>query len=255
VTDLSGRVAFITGTAGGIGRASALAFAAAGARVVGCDIQRDADLETVELVRAAGGEMQSVAPLDLTTVDGADEWAARAAAVYDGVDILFNNASSQWVGPFEEMTPDDWYFTITHELHIVYLCTRAVWPHLIAGGGGVVLNVASVSATRGAQFVHQAAHGAAKGGVLAFTKHLCVSGAEHGIRANAISPGLIRTPATKRFVDDPDSGVPEMTAILPSRRVGRPEDIAAVAAFLACDEASFINGANIPVDGGVTAIA
>jgi meso-butanediol dehydrogenase/(S,S)-butanediol dehydrogenase/diacetyl reductase len=252
---LDGRVALITGTAGGIGRASALAFAAEGARVVGCDVQRDADLETVELVRAAGGAMESISPVDLSTQDGADAWARQAVAVHCGVDVLFNNASAQWVGPFEEMTPGDWYFTITHELHIVYLSTRAVWPHLIARGGGVVLNVASVSATRGAQFVHQSAHGAAKGGVLALTKHLCVSGAEHGIRVNAISPGLIRTPATQRFVDDPNSGVPEMTAILPSRRVGRPQDVAAVAAFLASDEASFINGANIPVDGGVTAIA
>lgn len=255
MSSLDGRVALITGTAGGIGRASALAFAAHGARVVGCDVQRAADLETVRLVRAAGGEMESLAPVDLSQPEGAEDWARRAVDVYGGVDILFNNASAQWVGPFEEMTPDDWYFTITHELHLVYLCTRAVWPHLISRGGGVVLNVASVSATRGAQFVHQSAHGAAKGGVLALTKHLCVSGAAHGIRVNAISPGLIRTPATQRFVDDPDSGVPEMTAILPSRRVGRPEDIASVAVFLAGDGASFINGANIPVDGGVTAIA
>jgi meso-butanediol dehydrogenase/(S,S)-butanediol dehydrogenase/diacetyl reductase len=252
---LAGKVAFITGTAGGIGRASALAFAREGARVVGCDVQRDADLETVSLVRAAGGEMESLAPVDLAEEAGADDWAERAVAVYGGVDVLFNNASSQWVGPFEEMTTDDWYFTIKHELHIVYLSTRAVWPHLIARGGGVVLNVASVSATRGAQFVHQSAHGAAKGGVLALTKHLCVSGGEHGIRVNAISPGLIRTPATARFVDDPASGVPEMTATLPSRRVGRPEDIAGIAAFLASDEAEFINGANIPADGGVSAIA
>ena len=98
-----------------------------------------------------------------------------------------------------------WRHAITYELDIVFLSTQAAWPHLVARGGGCIINVGSVAASRGAGFVHQHAHGAAKGGVVAFTKHLVVSGAPHGIRALSISPGMIRTPATSALIDDPDS--------------------------------------------------
>jgi NAD(P)-dependent dehydrogenase (short-subunit alcohol dehydrogenase family) len=122
-------------------------------------------------------------------------------------------------------------------------------------GGGLVINVASVAAKVGASFVDQHAHGAAKGGVLAFTKHLVLSGARHGIRAVSISPGLILTPATAPGVSDPNGPGGVLVERIPSERFGKPEEVAALAAFLASDEATYINGADIAIDGGVTAVA
>jgi len=253
---LAGKVALISGTGSGVGQAAALEFAAQGAKVAGCDINPDAAEETVRLVKESGGEMLSLAPVDLSSSDGAKAWIDTAVEAFGGIDILYNNASAMRNAPFNEITDDDWYFTIQNELHLVYHPTRQAWPHLIARGGGVVLNMASISARYGAMFVEQAPHGAAKGAVLAFTKHLCGSGGKHGIRVNAISPGLIRTPATAPFVDDPDGPIPELLRQrFPLGYYGQPEDVAKLAAFLASDDARYINGAEIVIDGGVTAMA
>jgi meso-butanediol dehydrogenase / (S,S)-butanediol dehydrogenase / diacetyl reductase len=253
---LEGKVAMISGTGSGIGRAAAIEFAAQGARVSGCDVNTGNDAETARLVKEAGGEMISVAPIDLSTAEGAQAWVSATVDAYGGIDILYNNASAMRNTPFGEMPDADWYFTIDNELHVVYHPTRAVWPHLIERGGGVILNMASISASYGAMFVEQAPHGAAKGAVLALTKHLCGAGGRHGIRVNAISPGLIRTPATAPFVDDPLGPIPELLAQrFPLGKFGHPEDVAKLAAFLASDDATYINGAEIVIDGGVTAMA
>ena len=116
-----------------------------------------------------------------------------------GVDVLYNNASATRVGRFEDVTWDDWQFTIRNELDLIFTVTKAAWAHLIARGGGHVINTASVSAHRGALFQEQAAHGAAKGGVLSLTRHLAASGARHGIRVNAISPGLTDVAGNQRW--------------------------------------------------------
>lgn len=251
---LDNRVVMISGTGGGQGRSAALLFAAEGAKVFGCDINKEGDAETVAMVRDAGGEMTSVAPADLSSAEGAQAWIDSGVETYGGCDVLYNNASSARVGPFDAMELEDWHHTIRNELDIVYFSTRAAWPYLIKADKGVVINIASLSATQGSAFVGQAAHGAAKGGVLAFTKHVCAAGAEHGIRAVSISPGLIRTPATAPFIDNPPPQVTSLIANTPARRVGQPEDIANVALFLASDNASFINGADIIVDGGLAAV-
>ena len=252
---LDGKVALISGTAGGMGRAAAVEFAAQGAAVVGCDIDEHGAAQTVELVTSAGGRMTSLAPTDLTRVEGAVEWVAHAVATYGGVDVLYNNASIARVGPFDELTLDEWRFAMTYELDLVFISTKAAWPALRERGGGVVINVASVAAKLGASFVHQHAHGAAKGGVLAFTKHLVVSGAPHRIRAVSISPGMILTPATRPVVSDPDGPGATLLAQIPSGRFGEAEEVARLAAFLASDAAGYINGADIAIDGGVTAVA
>jgi NAD(P)-dependent dehydrogenase (short-subunit alcohol dehydrogenase family) len=174
---------------------------------------------------------------------------------YGRIDVLYNNASRLRLGPFGEQSFADWEFTIDNELHLPFHCTRAAWPHLIAAGGGVVINVGSVAAVRGAAFVGMSAHGAAKAACVSFTRHLCAAGAGHGIRAVAVSPGMIRTPATQPHFDDPSNPTEILAAMTPSRRTGEPEDVARVAAFLASDDASYINGANIMVDGGVSAMA
>ena len=178
---------------------------------------------------------------------------AHAVAVYDTVDILYNNASALRHGPIDEIPLDDWYFTIQNELHLVFHCTRAAWPQLLLRGG-VILNVASIAAIRGVTFAPMAPHGAAKGGVLAFTKHLVAAGAGHGIRANSISPGMIRTPETAQFIDDPSGPLADLIRRTPARRVGEAREVAQLAVFLCSDAAAYINGANIMIDGGKSAI-
>jgi meso-butanediol dehydrogenase / (S,S)-butanediol dehydrogenase / diacetyl reductase len=223
--------------------------------VVGCDLDAEGAEETLTQVRAAGGEMVSVAPVDLTSEDGALRWLTAGIEAYGGVDVLYNNASVARVGHWDELTLDAWRFSLTYELDIVYLSTKAVCPHLVERGGGVVVNVASVAASHGARFAHQHAHSAAKGGVLAFTKPDDLWGAA-GIRAVSISPGLIVTLATQPVVSSlDDAGMDALVGSIPSGRLGRPEDVAQVAAFLASDAAGYINGADIIVDGGIVSAA
>lgn len=250
---LDGKVALISGTGRGMGRTAALEFASEGARIVGCDLDAGSADETVALVREAGGEMVSIAPVDLSSQPGADAWVQLALDTYGCVDVLYNNASALRHGRIAEMPIDDWYFTIQNELHLVFHCTRAAWPHLVASRG-CILNVASIAATHGVDFVPMAPHGAAKGGVLSFTKHLVAEGAGLGVRANVMSPGMIRTPETAQFLDVPDHPLHQVIAATPARRAGEPIEVAKLAVFLCSDDAAYVNGAHIAIDGGKSAI-
>ena len=232
---LHGKVCFITGTAGGQGAAAAELFAAEGATVVGCDIKLDG--------------------IDLSDPEQAARWIETGVAQTGRIDVLYNNASATRVGPFEELTWDDWQFVLRNELDLIFTVTKAAWPHLKADGGGLVINTASVSAWRGAAFTEQAAHGAAKGGVLAFTRHLAASGARDGVRANSISPGLIVTAQIEPFLDDPGHPIRAMADTHPLGRLGQPEDVARLALFLASDDAAYLNAVDIVVDGGQSVIS
>jgi meso-butanediol dehydrogenase/(S,S)-butanediol dehydrogenase/diacetyl reductase len=251
---LEGKRALISGTGGGIGRAAAVLCAREGARVVGCDLDPETSAETVSLVRAEGGRMDAIAPVDLATEDGAGRWVREAVALAGGIDVLVNNASAIRFGPIDTLSFADWSFTIRHELDIVFLVTRAAWPHLVAGGGGSIVNVASITASRGAFFMPQNAHGAAKGGVLALTYQLVVEGGPHGIRVNAVSPAMTETPHTAPLLADPDGPAASIAARAPLGRWGQPEDVAHAIVFLASDESSHVSGANIPVDGGAAVV-
>ena len=158
---LDGKVVLITGTAGGQGAAAARLFAQEGASVYGCDLDAERSEAVAHEIRAAGGEMQSTAPVDLADPVAAAEWVDGVAKLAGGIDVLYNNASAPRVGPFTEMSWDDWRFTLHNELDLIFTVTKAAWPHLIARGGGVVINTASVSAHRGATFIEQSGHGAA----------------------------------------------------------------------------------------------
>jgi NAD(P)-dependent dehydrogenase (short-subunit alcohol dehydrogenase family) len=250
---LDGKVAFITGTAGGQGAAAAKLFAAEGAFVIGCDLNEEGARATDAAIAAAGGRSRSWAPVDLADLDGAAGWVAAGVAGAGGIDILYNNASAPRVGPWDELSWEDWRFTLHNELDLIYTVTKAAWPHLVASRG-VIVNTASVSAHRGATFTEQAAHGAAKGGVLAMTRHLAASGARHGVRANSISPGLIVTPQIAPFLEDPSHPMHGMRAAHPLGRLGEPEDVAKVALFLASDDAAYLNAIDIVVDGGQAVI-
>lgn len=252
---LDGKVAVITGTGGGQGRAAALLFAQEGAIVVGADVKVQEGQETADLVRAAGGRMTSAHPLDIGEQDAVRAWIDGAAAEHGRIDIVYNNAGGPKFVPFADMTGEEWEFTIRNELDQVFYVTQAAWPHLIAAGGGTIVTTASI---QGAPAVPPTvggfAHAAAKQGLIGLTRELAAEGSPHGIRANAISPGLIMSPGTASWV----ATMPEYLATFLDRqlvkRPGQPEDIARAALFLASDDSSWITGQNLVVDGGYTAV-
>jgi NAD(P)-dependent dehydrogenase (short-subunit alcohol dehydrogenase family) len=248
---LDGKVALITGVAGGIGAVAAGRFAAEGARVVGCDLSVEGAAATEAAVRAAGGEITVTGGVDLGDAEAAAAWVDAAVATYDGIDVLYNNASTQRFAPLDELTVEEWDFTMRNELDLVYYTVRAAWPHLKRTGGGAILNVGSIAAIRGVEFMAQNAHSTAKGGVIALTLQLVVEGGPHGIRANVISPGLVETPNTGPMLADPPERLKNVVLDrIPLRRHGQPDDIVNAAVFLCSDEASWISGAHLVVDGG-----
>ncbi len=248
---LDGKVALITGVGGGMGVEAARLFCAAGAKVVGCDLFEEGARQTEEAVRAEGGEITVMGGVDLGDAQAAKAWIDQAAEVYGGFDILYNNASTQRFAGIEELSVEDWDYTMRNELNLVFYACKAAWPHLKKRGGGVILNVGSIAGLRGVEFMPQNAHGTAKAGVMSLTRQLVVEGAPHGIRANTISPGLIETPNTRTFLADPPENVKRIVLDrIPVGRVGQPADIVNAAIFLASDDATYINGANLVIDGG-----
>ncbi len=248
---LDRKVALITGVAGGIGAVAAARFAAEGARVVGCDLDAAGASVTEAAVRAAGGEITVMGGVDLGDASAARAWVDEAVATYDGIDVLYNNASTQRFGPLDELSVEEWDFTMRNELDLVYYTVRAAWPHLKATGGGSILNIGSIAAIRGVEFMAQNAHSTAKGGVIALTLQLVVEGGPHGIRANVISPGLVETPNTAPMLAAPPERLRKVVLDrIPLGRHGQPDDIVNAAVFLCSDEASWISGAHLVIDGG-----
>lgn len=246
---LEDKVAVITGIGGGMGREAARRFAREGAKVVGCDIDAATLAETVRLVREDGGEITGFGGVDLTDADAAARWIDDAAAAYGGIDVLYNNAGIQRFAPIDELAVSDWELNVRGELSIVFYAVRAAWKYL-KERRGVVVNIGSIAGTRGVEFMPQNVHGAAKAGVINLTQQLAVEGGRHGIRAVCISPGFIQTPATKFLVDNPPPAIRATWDRIPLGRLGRTDDVVNAAVFLASDEASWITGINVVIDGG-----
>jgi NAD(P)-dependent dehydrogenase (short-subunit alcohol dehydrogenase family) len=250
---LAGKVALITGTAGGQGRAAALLFAREGAAIVGCDLKEEAARETVAMVEAGGGRMTSMQPVDLGDSAAARAWVDEAVAIYGGVDILYNNASLPKFASIASMTDDDWHYTIRNELHLMFYATSEAWPHLVARGGGSIINTASISGMRAMpETPGSIAHATTKAAVIGMTRELALEGGPHNIRANSISPGAIETPATAPALASTDFRQLHIDRIFLDR-IGTSDDVAALALFLASDDARWVTGANFVVDGGFTA--
>jgi NAD(P)-dependent dehydrogenase (short-subunit alcohol dehydrogenase family) len=248
---LSEKVCLITGSGGSMGRAAALLFASEGARVIGCDINAQSAIETVNLVKAAHGQIASLQPCDLSDAKQCRALVDFAVSTYGQIDVLFNNAAMAYFGWIEQMSEMDWHKTIAQELDLVFLLTKAAWPQL-AKRGGSIINTASVSARLGFKALPGLAHAAAKGAILSMTRHLAMEGRTVGIRANSISPGLIETNQTRPLLAD--AGYSEsMLGKIMLGRAGRPEEIANAALFFASDESSYATGADLLVDGGMTA--
>ncbi|GAA0364674.1 SDR family oxidoreductase [Actinoallomurus spadix] len=247
---LAGKRVLITGTAGGQGEAAQAMFAREGARVVGCDVQEGGAERTAAAARQEGYDVTGHT-VDLSDADAAREWVEEAVDGLGGIDVLYNNASGWGFAPFSEMTIELWRHVMRVELDIVFHTTQPAWRHLVAAGGGSIINTASMSAIRGIGPLGQAAHAAAKGGVIGLTKTLAAEGASDGIRANTISPGFVQSPATDAAVTDEFREF--MIGMHLIRRAGVGDDIAALAVFLASDESSWVTGQNFSVDGGATA--
>lgn len=248
---LKGKVSIITGTGGTIGRALAVAFAREGACVVGCDLNVDSARRTLEFVRGERGEMESLEPCDLSEESQCERLVEFALEKYGKLDVLFNNAGNPTHGWITEASSEFWYKTIQHELHTVYLACKASWPAL-SKSSGTIINMGSAAGWLTFKVLAGLAHSAAKGGVIAMTRHLAMEGRHVGIRANSISPGPIETPKTLALSKDPE-WASAMTSKILRGSLGKPEEVAAVGIFLASDESSFVNATDIRVDGGIGA--
>jgi NAD(P)-dependent dehydrogenase (short-subunit alcohol dehydrogenase family) len=249
---LKDKVCIITGTGSGMGRAAALLFCTEGAKVVGSDINADNAQATLRDAQKAGGQMVSLQPADLTKQERCDALVDLALKTYGGIDVVYNNAATAYFGWIDKFTYEEFARTIEGELLIVFRFCKTVWPHLVARGGGSIINVASTSAKVAYKALPGIAHTAAKGGVLAMTRQLAMEGGKHNIRANTISPGLIETGATREQLKDSNFVNPMMEKLMLGR-IGQPEDVAPAAVYLASDESSFVTGADIAIDGGTTA--
>ena len=249
---LANKVAFITGIAGGQGRAAALLFASEGAHIVGCDIKEHGVQETVALVEAQGGSIDGFYPVDLADAKSAGQWIKDGVAKAGRIDILYNNASAVEFRAIPDLTEASWSFSIGNELTIIFNAVTAAWPIFQSQKHGVIINTASISAHRGDRSFGQLAHCAAKGGVVAMTRQLAAEGAAERIRANSISPGTVITPGSIAALS------PEKRAMLeqvhPIGRAGQPEDIAYCALYLASDEAGWVTGSDFVIDGGLSSI-
>jgi NAD(P)-dependent dehydrogenase (short-subunit alcohol dehydrogenase family) len=248
---LEGRVALITGAARGIGRATAELFAAEGAHIAIADVDIDAAAETAESISSTGAEALPV-PADVT--DGASVRAMVTSAVdrYGRLDVLVNNAGVLLPEDASVTETDEavWDRTVAIDLRGVFLCCKYGVPALLDSGGGSVINMASFVALMGAA-TPQVAYTASKGGVLALTREVAVEFARRGVRANAICPGPIETALVAGFLPEEDRG--RRLAHIPMGRFGQPAEVANVALFLASDDSSYVTGAAILVDGGITA--
>jgi meso-butanediol dehydrogenase / (S,S)-butanediol dehydrogenase / diacetyl reductase len=230
---MNGKVVLISGTGRGMGKVAADRFVAAGATVVGGDID------------PSGGTCE----LDVTSEESARAWVAGAVERFGRVDVLYNNAGAVRFGSLADQPFADWRFTLAAELDSVFLVTRAAWPHLAASRGSVI-NVGSVAGIAGSMAVGRVAHSASKGGVIAVTRQLAAEGGPLGIRVNSISPGMIATEGTAESLLSPDNPMTAIGAHIPLGRVGGADEVVNVALFLASDAATYVTGANIVVDGG-----
>jgi len=249
---LAGKVALITGTGGGQGRVAALRFAREGAIVVGCDMDADAHAETRSVLETEGWQLHGNAPVDLGDHEQARAWVDTAAAEHGRIDILYNNASAAKFGPVGDFSIEDWHYTIRNEIDLVFFATKYAWKHL-AVRGGVIINIASTAAWGGSKAAGISAHSAAKGAVVSFTRQLAVEGAPLGIRAVSISPGFVRTPGTAAFVENPATRKIILDGVLQDRP-GEPEEVVSLALYVASDEAGFMTGSDLVIDGGLLAI-
>jgi NAD(P)-dependent dehydrogenase (short-subunit alcohol dehydrogenase family) len=250
---LDGKVCLITGAGSGIGQASARLFASEGAHVIVADVDDRGARATVASIRKAGGHA-SAEHVDVTVEPETVSLAGRVARRHKRIDVLFNNAGISGVGDVLETDPGLFDRVMNVNVRGVYLMSRAVVPHMIKQRSGSIINMSSCIAEIG--LARRVSYAASKGAVLAMTKSMQVDVAQHGIRVNALLPGTILTPFVERYLKesyaDPEEGLASIRKRQITTELGRPQDVAAAALYLASDESRFVMAAGIVVDGGVT---
>jgi NAD(P)-dependent dehydrogenase (short-subunit alcohol dehydrogenase family) len=250
---LENKVCVITGAGSGIGRASARLFAAEGAHVVIADVDLEAARATVAEIASAGG-IATAEQVDVTDQEQTVALAGRVVEQLGRIDVLFNNAGIAGVGDVLETEPDLFDRVMKVNVRGVYLMSRAVAPHMIARRSGSIINMSSGIAEIG--LARRVSYAASKGAVLAMTRSMQVDFAAHGVRVNALLPGTILTPFVERYLkesySDREEGMASIRKRQLSHELGRPEDVAAAALFLASDESKFVMASGLVVDGGMT---
>ncbi len=248
----AGKVAVVTGSGAGIGKATAEAFALEGAAVVIADVNAEQGERAAQSIRERGGKAHAV-QADVSRSADAQRIAAVAVRAFGGIDILFNNAGIQTYGTVVDTDEEIWDRTIGINLKGIYLVSKYCIPEIARRGGGAVINSGSVQGF--ACQTRVVAYAASKGGVIALTRAMAMDYSPT-IRVNSVAPGWVLTPLIQSIFDSYPNPA-EQQRIVEQRqvmkRIGRPEDIGHAVAFLASDEASFITGAQLFVDGGLTA--
>lgn len=251
---LIGKVVLVTGGARGLGFAMGEALVSAGASLVITDI----DGETSERAAAALAERYA-ARVEAIATDVTDESAVASMVDqverrFERIDVLINNAGIALFQPAEHCSYDDWKRVVDIDLNAVYLVARYVGRCMIAGGGGSIVNIASMSGLIVNVPQKQAAYNTAKGGVIMLTKSLAVEWAEYGIRVNAIAPGYMRTKITRELFEQGGETIDRWLSMTPMQRPGDPEELGPLALYLASEASSFVTGSVFTVDGGYTAV-
>lgn len=246
---LKGKVAIVTGGGSGIGRATAQVFSREGARVVVADFQSALGHETAEAIAKAGGEALFV-EVDVSDPVQVERAVKMTLDTFRGIDILFNGAGVLAIGTALETDLETWNRILSINLTGTFLFSKAVLPPMMKRGGGSIINVSSSTGAHDAR-KETVAYVSSKGGVTLLTKAMAIDHAQANIRVNAIAPGPVDTPMLRKGVSQAQVDI--FSASLPMRRIGRPEELANAALFLASDEASFVTGAILAVDGGQTA--
>lgn len=252
---LEGKIALVTGIGAGIGQGIALRFAREGATVIGCDISEKWATATIEQAKAEALTIESVHPIDLTKPADVERYIEHAGEKYGRIDILVNAAAiAPHMAPTATMDYEQqWVPTMVGEVDLVFLAVKAAWPWMTRVGGGSIINFASVNAFRGSTNVGMVAHCAGKAAVMAMSRQIAIEGGPHGIRCNTIAPGMVQTAATAAAGTSGGAVAERILQRLVIKRLGVPDDIAYAALFLASDESTWVTGANLSVDGGVTA--
>lgn len=247
--DLKGKVALVTGATGGLGLAIAQAMADHGASVLASDLDPVLCARLVERIRRSGGVAHDLAA-DLSKVEGAAALATAALAVHGRVDVLVCNAGMQGpAGPIGQASPADWQRVMDLNLRAAMEFTTALLPKMAANPGSSVVLMSSIAGLRGNKAI--GLYGLSKAALAQLARNLAVEWGPLGVRVNSISPGLIRTPLSASFIDNP-AAIERRLSLTPLRRVGEPHEIAGVAVMLASAAGGFITGHNLVVDGGTT---
>ena len=246
-----GKVALVTGGGSGIGRATSLAFAGRGAKVVVADIASAGGEETVRLVKAAGGEAAFV-KADVARAAEAHALIAAAVKTYGQLDYAHNNAGLEGLSaPTADCTEENWDRVLAVNLKGVWLCMKYEIPQMLTRGGGAIVNTASAAGLVGLRAFP--AYAASKHAVLGLTKTAALEYAKAGLRINAVCPGFIRTPMVDRQSETHPDAAARLAAAAPMGRLGTPEEVAAAVLWLCSDEAAFITGQALTIDGGIVA--